>query len=386
MRQPVLLFLVAVCVSFCAAKKEGAEEAKTKKGVEEGGGLPTGLMLLYQPKDRMIKAEKKLKMWIENKTGDDFAYEWLSEGKCGEFKFDKARAFEALLIGGKHAEDCRELVTFRASRAGNTIEKQFGVVVKGSAEFVEFEVRPKPIPESWLMINNYDRTLGGREVKCVLTVGGKVKKPSLGLAFETKEQKAKARDAAEIKARKEAAEKSGKEQEIIEIYDDVTQNLLDAPFLPWKFEFGACAFVDAPEDEEGVLALHYDLPHHDDYCGYFEHLRLRKDCEAGKFDATPYERLTFIVKSGDGEPHQVYAEMVAWEKFAEFHQGRTEPLGPFAVPADGWKRYEIALPKLYKDTLLPDSIKSVSFKVMRLNQPDTGVILFDNVALIRKGE
>jgi len=381
-----MLFLVAVCVSFCAAKKEGAEEGKTKKAVEAEGGLPTGLMLLYEPKDRMIKADKKLKMWIENKTGNDYAYEWTSEGKCGEFKADKDRAFEALLIGGKHAEDCRELVTFKAQHGGQTIEKQFGVVVKGSAEYAQLEARPKPIPESWLMVNNYDRTQDGREVKCVLEIGGKVKKPSLGLAFETKGQKAKARDDKDAAAKKAAAKESDKVQEITEIYDDVTTNLLDAPFLPWKFEFGACSFVAAPEDEEGVLALHYDIPHHDDYCGYFEHLKLRKDCEAGKFDATPYEALTFIVKSGDGEPHQIYAEMVAWEKFAEFHQGRTEPVGPFEVPVDEWKRYEIALPKIYKDTLLPDSIKSISFKVMRANQPDTGVILFDNVALIKKGE
>ncbi len=72
------------------------------------------------------------------------------------------------------------------------------------------------------------------------------------------------------------------------------------------------------------------------------------------------------------------------ERFAEFHQGRPESVGPFDV-TDKWQRYEIPLGDLYKDTLNPSGIKSVSFKIKReANFPDHGLILFDNVAFMKK--
>jgi hypothetical protein len=373
--------LAALGLSCCAAKKEEGPAGETVKA----DGFPAGLTLSFEPADRMVKPGKKVRMWVENKTGESFAWEWIGQGTCGEFQFNKEKSFEAILVGGEYAEDCREEITFKATGGGQVHEKKINVMVKGNPKFASLAVRPDPIPDSWVLINNYDRTMAGREVKCVTEIGGKTKKPSVGLAFDTKGSKKASRSAEERKKAEEAAAKTGVVQKVEEVFEGITLNMLDSPFLPWKFEFGICDFAEVPEDDEGALAISYDLPHDDDYCGYFEHLKLGQDCEAEPFDSSIFEKLTFIVKSGDGEPHEVYAEMVAWEKFAEFHQGRTEPVGPFKVPADKWVRYEVPLVDLYKDTLIPDSIKSVSFKVVRQNQADTGVILFDNIAFIKKG-
>lgn len=379
-KRAFLLFVLVVGVACCAGKKEDSSAVQADKGA----GFPAGLTLSFEPADRMIKAGEKVRMWVENKSGEDFSWEWIAEGKCGTFLFDRKKSFEAALLGGENAEDCREEITFKATGGGVVHERKTNILVKGDPKFASLVVRPDPIPDNWAMLNNYDRTMDMREVKCITEIGGATRKPSVGLAFENKGLKKESRNAEERRKAEEAAQKTGQAQTVEEVFDDITLNMFDSPFLPWKFEFGNCEFGTAPDGEEGVLALHYDLPHHDDYCGYFEHLKLGKDCEAAPFDSRAYDKLTFIVKSGDGERHEVYAEMVNWEKFAEFHQGRTEPVGPFEVPVDEWKRYEIPLTELYKDTLVPEEIKSISFKVMRKDQADKGLILFDNVAFIKK--
>ena len=59
-------------------------------------------------------------------------------------------------------------------------------------------------------------------------------------------------------------------------------------------------------------------------------------------------------------------------------------MGPYEV-GEEWTRFEIPLTEIYRDTLSPTGIKSVSFKFRREpNFPDHGMVLIDNVAFIKK--
>jgi hypothetical protein len=367
--------LLAVVLGFgCTTKKETAVEG------EGGSAWPTGIATFFQPEDRTVKHDKKLKVWVENKTGEQFSFEWSGEGTCGELRWDKAKNSEAVFVGGKLAKDCNEKLTLKVMGAEGTFNKQFGVKVEGSEQFATIEVRPDPIPDTWDMINDYDKTMKGKEVKCVTKVGGKVKK-SMGLDVDLSKKREKS--AAE-KGQEKAAREAGAEAEIIDYFDDVQMNLHDAPFGPWKFESATCFFDESYDGEEGVLAYKYDLPHHEDYCGYYENLSVGEDCETTPFDTRPYEYATFIAKSGDEKTHRFYLELINWERFAEFHQGRPEAVGPFDATGE-WNRYEINLADAYKDTLDPAGIKSLSIKITReANFPDSGLILFDNFAFIKK--
>jgi hypothetical protein len=366
--------LLAVVLSFgCTAKKDTAKEGE---GV---AAWPDGIVVLFQPEDRIVKHDKKVKMWVENKTGEEFSFEWSGEGTCGELQWKKEKNSEAVFVGGKLGQDCNEKMTLKVMGAKGTFEKQFGVKVEGSEQFAAIEVRPDPIPDNWHMINDYDKTLKGKEVKCVTKLGGKDK--SVGLAVDmTKKRK---KSAAEENQEK-AAREGGAETEIVDYFDDVQMNLNDAPFGPWNFEFANCFFDESYEGEEGVLAYKYDLPHHDDFCGYYENLSVGEDCETTPYDTRPYEYATFIAKSGDDKTHRFYLELINWERFAEFHQGRPEAVGPFDATGE-WNRFEVNLADVYKDTLDPAGIKSLSIKIKReANYPDHGLILFDNFAFIEK--
>jgi hypothetical protein len=373
MKRLAWLVIVALVAGACAKKEES--------GTKEGSAWPAGLAVLFNPPNRMIKHDKKLKMWVENKTAEEYSFEWTAEGKCGVLQWNKDKPAEAIYIGGQNVTDCNEKLTLKVAGAG-TIEKQFGVKVDGSSKFAELEVIPDPIPDSWVFINDYEKTLAGKEIKCVSKIGGKEReKPSVGLAVDEKKKRKKTQE--EIDKEK-AARDGAKETEVVDYYDDVQTNLLGAPFGDWNFEFAGCRFADAPEGDEGALAFSYDLPHDDDYCGYYENLSIGKDCETRGYDTSKFTHMTFIYKSGDDKEHMLYAEMINWERFAEFHQGRPESVGPYIAKAK-WQRAEIPLPKFYKDTLDPATIKSVSFKIKReANYPDHGLILFDNVAFINK--
>jgi len=335
------------------------------------------MKLMSDPADKTLKPGQKAKVWVENNTGKKFTFDWSTEGHCGDFEVEKTKGLEVFVTGGKFGADCAQKVLFKASGTSGIFKTSLDIVVKGSPEFLELELRPNPMPESWVMVNDFETSMEPREVKCTVVVGGQ-KRPAVGLAFGA-DKKKKEGDAS--KGPEPAA--GDKPQEIEESYDGVILNKLDAPFGPWNYEFGMCETAEPPQDEKGAFALGYDLPHDDSYCGYFETFKMGKDCEAAPFDVAPYERVTFLVKSGDGAAHRIWVELVAWEKYAEFHQGRTESLGPFEVPMGKWKRYEVELSDLVKDALTPSSIKSVSFKVTREKQADSGVILFDNIALIK---
>ena len=197
-----------------------------------------------------------------------------------------------------------------------------------------------------------------------------------------KKSKKRKKSAAE-ETQEKAAREGESETQVVDYYDDVQLNLNDAPFGPWAFEFANCFFDENYTEEEGVLAYKYDLPHHDDYCGYYENLSVGEDCETRPYDTTAYSHVTFIAKSGDDKVHRFYLELINWERFAEFHQGRPEAVGPFQASAE-WSRFEIKLEDVYQDTLDPSGIKSLSIKIKReANYPDSGLVLFDNFAFIK---
>ncbi len=373
MRCLTSLLLAIVLVSGCATKQDAGTDG------EKSAAWPAGIVVLFQPEDRIVKHDMKVKMWVENKTGEEYSFEWLNEGTCGELRWDKAKNSEAVFVGGKLAKDCNEKVTLKVMGAKATLEKQFGIKVEGSEQFATLVIRPDPIPENWHMVNDYDKTMKGKEVKCVTKIGKD--KKSVGLAVDLSKKRKKS--AAE-ETQEKAARQGEVETEIVDYFDDVQLNLNGAPFGPWNFEFANCFFDENYTEEEGVLAYKYDLPHHDDFCGYYENLAVGADCETQAYDTTEFEYVTFLAKSGDDMTHRFYLELINWERFAEFHQGRPEAVGPFDATAE-WSRIEVKLADVYKDTLDPAGIKSLSIKIKReANFPDHGLVLFDNFAFIKK--
>jgi hypothetical protein len=367
------LVTVLLVVSCTATKKEGEQKA----------GWPSALRVKFVPDDRVVACGSTLKGSIKNNTGEKYSFEWTTEGKCGKLEVDSKKSYEATLLTGQCEKDCQEKLTIKAMGDETTYQAEFNisVAVPRSSELV---LRPDPIPESWLIVNDYDKTSEGKELKCVTVVGGKkLKKKSVGLAMGEAKSREKT---AEEKAAEEKARSSEKETEIVDFFDDVKLNLLEAPFAAWTYESGICSFVSPPKEEAGVLALSYDIPYDDAFCGYFENLAMDKSCESGPFDARDYETLTFIVKSGDDQEHKFVAELVPWERFAEFHQGEPRHSGTLLAGKE-WKRYELPLAEIMKDPVERQRIKSVSFKIKREpNYPDSGVVLLDNVAFIKKAE
>jgi plastocyanin len=374
MRQFVVLVLVGIAAASCSKTPDAAKQKTPEAWSRQ-------ITLQFDPADRTVKPGRPVRIWVDNKTGENVTFEWSSAGTCGELVLDKDKPAQAQFVGRGAAKECKEDITLKVSAAKGTYEKRFGVTILGDKAFAELTVRFDPMPDSWLVINDYENTLAGQEVKCFRTEGKTGAKPSVGLAVDAKKEKEKSQ--AERDAEKAKAAKGG-EYTVTDVFTDQHLNSLRAPFDPWQFEGGSFTFGEPPEGEKGVLALHYDLPYDDAYGGYFENLRLEPSCETGPFDTAEYETITFIVKSGDGKPHKVYLEVTAWEKYSEYHQGRTEAAGPFDVPAKEWKRYEVPIRRIIKTDLDPHTIKSINFRMNRGGQEDSGVVLFDNLALIRK--
>lgn len=309
--------------------------------------IKKGLVTEMTPSSGKIGPKGVTLMTVENKTGEKLDFTWSAPGACGELKTDPAKSYEARFVGREGETICEETVTLSA--AGATKEPlsiPFKITVKPVEKAPELVLRPSPIPETWTMINDFDDTLILKTFECKRKVAG------------------------------------ADEEEVAE---DVYLNKLGATFDAWSFEEGVCSIQARTEKDGDVLAMTYDIATDDSYCGYFENLKLAKDCETRSFDLSEYDVLTFITASGDEADHVFSIEVVQWEKYAEFHQGKPSIFGPIKVNKE-WTRHEIPIKDLCKKEVDPTFVKSISFKVPRKGQPDKGVILLDNVALIKKEE
>lgn len=156
-------------------------------------------------------------------------------------------------------------------------------------------------------------------------------------------------------------------------------NRFGAAWGTWGFKGGKCAV----EVADGVLKVAYALPMGDSECGTFEYLK----GVAGKpepFDIRSFERVTLMVKSGDGQAHRVSLEVVELDPYAQALQGYVGTTPAWDVGPD-WKRYEARLDDILHPRFDRKMAKQVGLRIRRKDQGQTsGVILVDNLTWIEK--
>lgn len=348
MNRLALLVALSLVLPACSKKEE------------EGKTWPGAISVSFEPAlgaDQAVKPEQTVKVRLANKTGEQVAFEWKSKDECGTLKTSKEQPALAEYTAGKHGEDCAEEITILATGKKIDGEKKLTLTVKGDPKFKTLELRPNPLPETWVMVNDYESTFETKSVSCKRF-------------YEVKEGDKKVQQSEDVSA-------------------DFTLNKLGGVWNTWGWENGGCSRdVELENAEKGVLALHYDLPGEGDYCGFYEDLKARpENCDkTEKMDLSDVDYITFLAKTGDGKPRTLRLELVIWEEFADANQGASKaaPNG-FEVTGE-WRRFEVAVNQIIKDD--PSAIKTVkqlSFRVNReKGQPDEGFILIDNVALIKK--
>ncbi len=310
------------------------------------GEAQKAFFITAKPGSFTVGPGETLKVTVDNKSGKAVQYQWEVKEDCGELSFgaDASKAFEVTYKGRVHDQICSAtlvLTVHGAHRQPLVFNRR--MTVRPREKVREAELRPSPLPESWLLINDFNGSLTPKVFECV---------------------------------RKSRA---GDEQ----VSEEVKLNRLGANFTDWSFESSTCTIYEEQDKGETVMALRYDIATDDSYCGYVENLKLGKDCDTKLFDLSPFETLTFLARSGDDHDHKLFVEIVQWERYAEFHQGRAARFGPLTVGQE-WKRHEVPIAKVLKKDVDPTFVKSVGLKVTRIGDSDRGIILIDNMALIRK--
>ena len=333
MKQTIALAVAALVVGACAPSPEELKKA---------------FVITSNPASRNIGPGDMLRITVDNKSGKAVEYQWSAPGDCGKLAFNPKKSFDASYVGRISDTICSESITLSVmGMHKEPLVFESKVTVRPAEKVKEIELRPNPIPDSWTMINDYNGTLTPKIIDCV-------------------------------------RKHRGKEQEVSE---EVTLNRLDATFTAWFFESSSCTIFAENDNGEQIMALDYDVATDDSYCGYTENLKLAKDCDTKLYDLSPFQALTFLARSGDTQEHHLIIEIVQWEKYAEFHQGRAAQFGPITVGKD-WKRHEYAIRDICKkgpkQEVDPTFVKSVGFKVTRQGGTDKGIVFLDNVALIKE--
>ncbi len=302
-----------------------------------------------KPGSLSVEAGGTIILTVDNRSSEAVTYQWQAREDCGRLELDENRPFQAQYVGREADSICSDTVVLVVQgpwKEPITLERR--ITIRAADKPKELELRPRPIPENWLMINDFNGTLKPRLFECVRM-------------------------------------RRGQEQEVSA---EVKLNNLEATFSAWSFESAGCTLESRFDGGEEVMALSYDVATDDSYCGYIENLRMQ-GCDTRSFDLTPFESITFLARSGDHHDHNVYIEIVQWERFADFNQGKAAESEAILVTPE-WKRFEIPIQSIcYEGTrrrpiVDPSFVKSIGVKLTREGDTDQGVVLLDNLALIRK--
>jgi len=154
-------------------------------------------------------------------------------------------------------------------------------------------------------------------------------------------------------------------------------------FDTWSFRGGKCRLSQVDEGGSRRLQVEFSLPLANSQCGTFEYLAGEKG-KPRPVDIRPYEAVVFLLKSGDGEDHQVRLEVTELDPYDAALQGYTGESRPLLAGKE-WKRYEVRL----DDILHPMFNRKMGRQVgVRLDRKDqeraSGVVLLDNVTFVEK--
>ena len=152
----------------------------------------------------------------------------------------------------------------------------------------------------------------------------------------------------------------------------------------WGFRTGQCKVEFARDGASQRQKLTYSFPMGDSQCGTSEYFKGDKG-KPKPFDISAYDRVVFLMKSGDGAAHKVHFEITELDPYDAALQGYTgEQL--FTAPAD-WQRFEVNLDKVLHPNFDRKKGRQVGLRIDRKEQEQaSGVVLIDNIAFIEKGK
>jgi hypothetical protein len=151
----------------------------------------------------------------------------------------------------------------------------------------------------------------------------------------------------------------------------------------WAFRSGACKVELEREGGSQRQKVTFSLPMGDSQCGTLQQLAGDKG-KPKPVDISAYDRVVFLMKSGDGEPHVVRFEITELDPHDAALQGYT---GELKVTASKeWERFEVKLDKVLHPFFDRRKGRQVGLRFDRKDQPTaSGVVLLDNVAFVEKG-
>lgn len=162
-------------------------------------------------------------------------------------------------------------------------------------------------------------------------------------------------------------------------------NLLGGVTGTWGYKAGKCRIEIAPEGGSKRMKILYALPMGDSQCGTFEQFAGEKG-KAKPFDLSAYDRMVFLLKSGDDAEHKVRFEVVELDPYDAAQQGYTGETKLLTAGKE-WQRVEVKLDEILHPMFKRKSARQAGIRIDRKTEENaSGVLLIDNVAFIEKGK
>lgn len=152
----------------------------------------------------------------------------------------------------------------------------------------------------------------------------------------------------------------------------------------WTYHGGQCK-VTSTDDGGKRLKVEFVLPLEDSECGTYEYLKGPKG-KPEEVDIRGFERVAFMIKSGDDAEHAIRLEVVELDKYDAALQGYTGTSNKLIASKD-WVLHELPLDGLLHEFFDRRHGKSVGIRIQMKDQAidgASGTILIDNITFIEK--
>lgn len=173
------------------------------------------------------------------------------------------------------------------------------------------------------------------------------------------------------------------------------KNLLGGEWGTIGFNGGKCALAQVKDGDNTVLQITYTMPSETSECGTFEYFMPTIEKKVGKklvknypqfWDLRPFDRITAMVKSGDGKEHNIKLHVTELDPYGSQLQGYVSPTENI-VAGPEWKRVEFTLEKTLHEFFDRSHGKLTGIRIRFQEQKgrnDAGIVLIDNISFIKK--
>ncbi len=321
----VAALLLLALPSACEKRKADPIKAVETTPAPSRNGKPGGAIRVNADAGATVRVA--LVKHIDYKD-EKFVFKWTSSGPCkGTFDRDDNFKIEYTI-----PEDCKggtDVLTVDVTTSSGTVKRTVEVEVKPKKAVVGLTPTvPDPIPGSWDILNDYDGPIADKNLR---------------------------------------------------------KNRREAFFGTWTYRDGKCILSEYAE-QKGVMEILFKLPFDDlSACGYFEYFKGTEEGKAEVADLSGYLKVGIIVKSADGQKHQLRVELVEFDKYAPYNQGIVGTSDPIIVDGE-WRRHEVFVRHLAEGWNAA-SVKTLGLKIDRKDgNAAEGRVLVDKLYLLRVEE